>query len=195
MRLMGWSFNDGTAGNSLTMDSSVAAPAAGATIASLSLPNGTYTVAWTVELSGTLAAADIDNVALDIGATQVATSANAGAAGTYPQASAQVVVTGGPLTLAAKAIGAATAGSTYRVNATITPTSPSTATIQDGSGSLAFSAIQPGGVDNEWFGDSGIAVDTELRVLTTGGVVQGTVFYYISPERRYEDEQTPVQEN
>ena len=195
MRLMGWSLNDGTGTDSLTMDATAAAPAAGATIVSLSLPNGLYTVAWTVELGGTPGAGDIDNVALDIGATQVAQSANLGAVGIYIQPVAEVSVVNGPLVLAAKAIGAATVGSTYRVQATITQINESTATIFDGSGAIGFSAIPVAGVDNEWFGDSGIAIDTELRIQSTNGVVQGNVYYYISPERPWEGEQEPVQEN
>lgn len=192
---MGWSFNDGVAGNSLPMDGSAAAPAAGTTIASVSLANGLYTVAWTFELGGTPGAADVNNVSLNIGATQVAQSVNLGAVANYPQPNAEVSVTGGPLTLSAKAIGNAAVGTTYRVTATITPVGNSTATILDGSGAVAFSAIPQGGVDNEWWGDSGLAIDTGLSVKTTSGVVQGTMFYYLSPERKWEGEQEPVQEN
>lgn len=195
MRLMGWSFNDGVAGDSISMHGSVAAPAAGGTIVSMALPNGLYTVEWVLELSGTVAAADADNVSAQIASTRIAQSANQGAVGQYPQPNAQGEVTGGPLTLAFKAIGAATAGSTYDIDAVVTAVNPSTATIQDGSGAIAFSAIPVGGVDNQWWGDSGIAIDTGLSVVATNGIVQGVLWYYIAPERRWEDEQSPTQEN
>ena len=48
---------------------------------------GTYTISWTVTLSGTLAAADANNFGITLGSgpTIAAPSVNAGAAGTYPQ--------------------------------------------------------------------------------------------------------------
>lgn len=189
--LMGWSLNDGVASSGLTIDQSAAAPGAGVTVASISLGNGLYSVAWTLELTGTPAAADIDNVQALLGATVEATSVNLGVVGNYPQAAFQAQVVAGPVTLAFKAIGAATAGSVYKVEANITPLTDSLSTIQDGSGAVGFSAIPPQGVDNQWFGDSGIAIDTELRVLATQGTVSGVMWYYIATGPLDYGEQAP----
>jgi hypothetical protein len=183
LRLMGWSFNDGNAAQSKPVTGTANAPGAGATIASISL------------LSGTPGAADINNVGVFVNVTQIATSENLGVSGNYPQQPAQALVTFGPLTLAFEAIGAAAAGSVYTIVATVTAINNSIGQILDGSGEIARSVILPGGVDNEWFGDSGIAIDTELRVQTITGTVQGTLFYYYAPEVREAAEQLPVQEN
>lgn len=93
-----------------------AAPGAGAAVATTAgLPAGTYLVHWSVTQSGAIAAGDVQNMQLMIGATVVAvamTSATAGAP--VPQPDVQVVVPAGNPVLAVKAIGAATAGTTYQ---------------------------------------------------------------------------------
>jgi hypothetical protein len=60
-----------------------------------SVTPGTYTVNWTVTLAGTIAAAEANNFQLYNGSTVVATSVNAAAAGTYPQAPVTFTVTSG----------------------------------------------------------------------------------------------------
>lgn len=100
-------------GSSVNGSGTASAPAAGATIASITLPAGSYTVQWELGLSGTLAAADADNLGLFVGATQVATSENQGAAGNWPQVPVAIEVASGGTTVALKAIGAGTAGSVY----------------------------------------------------------------------------------
>jgi hypothetical protein len=182
IRLCGWSFNDGVAGQGNFADTSAAAPAAGATIASLSLANGVYNVQWWFELTGTPGAGDVDNVSLNIGATQIDQSTNLGAVGNYGPFNAEAVVTGGPLTLAAKAIGAATAGTTYRVRLVVTPVGNSTATIFDGSQAVAFSAVTQGGVDTHDTGGVGVAIDTGISVQATQGIIAGTIWYYLNSD-------------
>lgn len=177
--LCGWSLNDGTATQEGFVDQSAAAPGAGATIASLSLPNGVWQIEWTFELGGAAAAADADNVSLNIGATQIDQSANAGAAGTYGPFHTQATVTGGPLTLAAKAIGAATAATTYRVRITATPLGTSQATIFDGSQPVAFSAIPQALVDTQTLNDNGVAIGTHISVQATQGQVSGVLWFYL----------------
>lgn len=194
LRVMGWSLNDGAQSQQLTVDQSAAAPAAGATVASIALNNGVYQIFWTLELSGTPGAGDVDNVQLFIGSTLVATSVNLGAVGNYLQVQVQVPVFFGPLTLAWKAIGAATVGSTYKVEANIIPINNSTATIFDGGGAIGFVGIGPGSAENAWFGDSGISVDTELRVQTTLGTVQGVIYYYMARDTGEQGEQQQYQE-
>lgn len=175
--LHGWSMNDGIASGGATVDQSQTAPAAGATIASISLANGVYQVSWTLELSGTPGAGDADNVQLFIGATQLATSANAGAVGTYPQEEAQAQVIFGPFTLAWKANGAGTAGAVYKIEANITPVNDSTATVFDGAQPIGFIDMDNGGGQTVWLGDLGVEVENELKVQTTLGLVQGVLWY------------------
>lgn len=177
VRLCGWNANGGAGTTDTPVTGSATAPAAGATIASVSLGNGTYNVEWTVELTGTPGAGDVDNVQLLIGATVIADSVNLGAVGNYPQANAEVTVTGGPLTLAAKAVGAGTAGATYKITMTVIPTSTSAATVFDGNQPVGYITINQFGDQVFWFDSYGIAVDTELRVLTTAGTVSGILFY------------------
>lgn len=109
-------------GASQTNSGSQTSPGAAATIASVAAAAGTYTVQWTVVLSGTLGAGDANNLQLTNGATQVAISTNAGAAGTYVQQTATIVVAAGGATVAVKSIGAATVGGVYAAQLTITPT-------------------------------------------------------------------------
>lgn len=175
--MCGWSANGGAGTTDTPVSGSVTAPAAGGTIASVSLGNGTYEVEWTLELSGTPGAGDTDNVQLLIGATNIANSVNAGAVGTYVQANAQVAVTGGPLTLAAKAVGAGTAGAVYRITMVITPTSNSNATIFDGGQPVAYMTMDDNGNQSFWISDGGVAVETELSVLATAGTVSGVLWY------------------
>lgn len=182
LRIVGYSLNDGAAGQGLTATGQQTAPGAGATIASISLPNGEYTVEWTLELQGTPGAGEVNNVALDIGATQVATSVNLGAVGNYPQQNANVSVTGGPLTLAAKAIGAGTAGAIYIINFTITPTGNSQCTLSDGGMVVATISVLQGADRTEWPDTVGLEFETDFTVTTTQGVIQGTVFYYLEAD-------------
>jgi hypothetical protein len=192
LRLCGWSMNDGNPTQSSTVDQSAAAPGAGATVASISLGNGPWQIEWTLELSGTPAAADADNVQLFIGATLLATSVNAGAVGNYPQEEVQAIVVFGPLTLAWKAIGAATAGSVYKVEANIVPTGASTGQIRDGAQNLGFIGIAPGINQTVWFERGGIQVDTEISVQTLAGLIQGVLYYYLDsdldPEHEPDDD-------
>lgn len=179
LRLCGWSFTGTGAASGLAVDQSVNAPAAGATIASLALPNGDYQVQWTLELTGTPGAADVDNVQLSIGATVVATSTNLGAVGDYQQEEASVFVSGGPLTLAWKAIGAAALGSVYKVQATIVPLNQQAGTIFDGSQPVAYLGMSVQGTDDNWMDDYGVAIDTEVSVKATLGSIQGVLWYYL----------------
>jgi hypothetical protein len=179
VRICGWSFSDGLTPSDLNATGTVAAPGAGATVASLSLPNGTYQVEWTVELAGTPGAGDVNNFALFIGAAQIATSVNLGANGNYPQENAQAQVTFGPLTLAVKAIGAATVGSSYTANIVVTQLNKNAATIFDGKMPIAQLSIGLGDVDTRWFDDYGITAETEVSVTGTLGTISGTIWYYL----------------
>lgn len=95
-----------------TGSGAVTHPGAGAVIALAFAAAGTYQVYWPVVLSGPAGAGDADNFGLYVGGVLAATSANAGAAGSYPQSSTVTVATGGQL-LTVQAIAAGTAGVTY----------------------------------------------------------------------------------
>lgn len=182
LRLLGWSLNDGTASQGLTVDQSAAAPGAGVTVASISLGNGQYQVEWTLEITGTPGAGDVDNVQVIVGATLIATSVNPGAVGNYSQEEVNAVVVFGPVNLMFKAIGAATAGSTYKVEANITPLTGATATIFDGAQIVGSPGMPPAGSDTKWIGPDGVQVDTAISVQTILGNVQGVLWYLLDSD-------------
>lgn len=105
-----------------TTTGTTTSPASFQIIDSVNIPAGTYTVQWSVALSGTVGAADANNFALFLGNTQLAISVNAGAAGTYAQASVTFTSPGGSGFGASLNIktwsGTPTTGATY--SATIT---------------------------------------------------------------------------
>lgn len=111
-------------GASTAVLGTAAAPAAGATVAATaSLPAGLYEVTVTTELSGTLAAAaDENNMALYVGATQVTVLVVDGNS-TFPLVNAPIYVTvpAAGAVLAVKAVGAATASSSYSAQIVATP--------------------------------------------------------------------------
>lgn len=137
-------------GASSTTSGSATSPGAAAVITSQALAAGTYAVQWTVVLSGTLGAGDANNLQLTNGATQVATSLNAGAAGTYGQQSATVVIPSGGATLAVKSIAAATVGGTYAAQLTATPLSgqPDVVTVYKAGSATGAAAIPSASIDN-----------------------------------------------
>lgn len=177
VRLHGWSLNSGNPGQGIFVDQSAAAPGAGVTIASTSLGNGTYEITWFLEITGTPGAGDVDNVALFIGATQIGQSVNLGVVGNYGPFTAQAEVTFGPQTLAAKAIGAATAGTTYRVLITAIQETQTSATVFDGNQAVGFVALSQGDTETQWLSDEGVEVATALRLQATVGNIQGVLYY------------------
>jgi hypothetical protein len=75
---------------------------------------GTYTIGWTVNLSGTPGAGDADNFALVLNdSVSVASSVNAGTAGTYPQAPYTAAFSAGDTLFIGTGASNATAGSVY----------------------------------------------------------------------------------
>lgn len=182
LRLCGWSLADAASINDLTVDQSAVAPAAGATIATLSLPNGPWTIEWTFELTGTPGAGDVDNVSVNLGATQIATSVNLGAVGNYQQEEAAADVVNGPVNLTFKAIGVATAGTTYKIEANALPLAPNLGQILDGGMVVANFSVPRGLVDNNGPSDCGVQVDTELALKSLAGAVTGVLYVELNPE-------------
>lgn len=111
---------------------SVTSPGAGATIAQLQLPVGSYTVSWTVQLSGTLGAADTNNFVLAQTGTgapgNVLTAINSPTANTFPQLPVTVTSTNANNFVKINTVGAGTVGAVYNAQMTITPiiTTPTT---------------------------------------------------------------------
>ena len=102
----------------------ITSPAAFATLTSVGLAPGTYTINWTVKLIGAAGAGDANNFQLYNNGTLLANSVNAGAAGTYPQAPVTASIPNAGAQFLEITCGPApgTAGVTY--SATITGASP-----------------------------------------------------------------------
>ncbi len=177
-RLHGYSFREAGFSAPSESEGAVVAPAAGAIITSV-VPagSGTYQIAWTVELVGAAAAADLNNFGLYAGATLLETSLNAAAAGQYPQVSVEHV---NPfaVTYAVKAIGAGTAGVTYAAQLAIQPITGVLATLelQDNGNAIAEISAGTGQVDTKWFGDVGIHVRGLVKTNPIAGFMTGVVY-------------------
>lgn len=103
----------GTSGQT-TGTLNVTAPAQ--TIASLTLPAGTYAINWALILGGVPTASDDNNVQLLVGSTVVATVNNGSTVSfPYPQLPLTVTIPAGGAVLSAQSVGAGSAAATYRV--------------------------------------------------------------------------------
>lgn len=177
-RLYGWSFRENSALAGQENEGQQAAPAAGTTIVQVvPAAGGPFAISWTVELQGAVAAADANNFALFRGATQLDVSLNPAVVGSYPQIS---VVDNNPLaqTYAIKAVGAATAGTTYAAQLAITPQGNGTAVleIQDGNQPLAEIAMTPQGVSTMHVGRPGLAFLNQLKLHVVNGSATGALW-------------------
>lgn len=113
------------------VEGSLPTPGPLATIASLVLPSGGWTLNWLAQLTGTLAAADVNNFGLYQGTTQLLQSVNGIIVGQpYPQESIQVQTPIGGATYAVKAIGAGTASSVYSAQLVAQPSNVPTLQVQ-----------------------------------------------------------------
>jgi hypothetical protein len=120
---------------------SASSPTAFAVIAgpTFSPGGGSFTVAWTVSLSGTLSAADANNFYLFHNNTQIAQSTNADVAGTYPQTPVPVVLAPGDDLVILAASNNGTPGSVY-----------GGVIAAAGSGSLTLQ-VAPQGLGTVWY--------------------------------------------
>ena len=110
----------------------VASPGALVPIASEALATGTFLLSWTATLQTAAAAGDANNFGLYSGSTLLATSVNAGALGSYPQAAVNIYL-GAGATIAVQTIAAGSAGSVYNASLTVTPL-----TSGDNKGAVAW---------------------------------------------------------
>lgn len=177
-QLCGWSIRDAQSDLPRAAEGAVVAPAAGATIVSLTgLVSGLYRVGWTVELLGAAAAADANNFQLVPSVGDTIASLNAGAAGVYPQQEVEYFLNVfGSVTI--KSIGAGTAGVTYAAQLTLEPTSlaASVVELQDGNNAIAEIGLPAGASDTSWFGREGVYVRQQIKLHVVSGAVTGAVY-------------------
>lgn len=176
--LAGFSLRDATGDIPLEAENSVTSPAALATIVvTASLPAGTYTVNWTVELGGTLAAGDANNFQLVDVAGGLVASVNPAVAGNYPQAPVEIITTTAG-TVKIIAIAAGTAGAIYSAQVSIIPTAAGNTVVelQDGNNPLAECAVPNPGADSRWYGSDGLKVRNRINLHIISGAVTGAVY-------------------
>lgn len=176
-RLTGWSLRDVTAAVATDAEANVVAPAAGATVVTLSgLAGGNYTLKWTVGLQGAAAAADADNFQILNGVTVLEGSINPGAAGNYVQPDIVVTVpASGSITV--KAIGAGTAGVTYSASVSLIPTGiiDAIGEITSGGDVLGEISLAAGATSTEIFGDDGPMFNAGITLTVTSGALRGSI--------------------
>jgi len=135
---------------------SVTSPTTTETLVSVTVPPGTYTVQWSVELSGTIGGDETNNFALYNGQTFVAESVNPAAAGTYPQAAQTFTVTAAHPTISIHAGGVTpTTGAVY------------TGILPSGSTGLTLT-VGPQGLGTVWY-------PAQVTLSTTTGALDTSV--------------------
>lgn len=181
--LLGFSAeNSGSADNSLAGEGTATGPAAGATIASVVVPAGTYVVSWTVGYgAGAVAAAELNNMQLTGGPSNVV--ALIPAVANQQQAQAQVTVTTAGATLAVKAIGAGTATAVYEAQLVVTPVAAGFVRLYDGQNAPTVQAVTSFlaelATETEWFGDQGIELERGLYVAPSVSSIAITLYFVI----------------
>lgn len=181
--LLGFSAeNSGAADNSLSASATVTGPGAGATIASIVLPAGTYLVGWTVGYgAGAVAAAEANNMQLTGPAAPV--TAIIPAVANQQVIQQQVTITTPGTTLAVKAIAAGTATAQYEAEIVATPLVAGFVRCFDGRGAataqVTTSQLPELGSQTEWLGDTGTEIKQGLWVAATAPSIAITVFYIV----------------
>jgi|SRR5579871_48457 len=100
-------------------------PAAGTTIATVTVPAGNWQISWTVSVAGTVAAADRNNFSLVQGATTILTSENGIVVDQeYPQEPVEIVVPTGGQTIKITNTALATTGAIYTAQLSVVPINP-----------------------------------------------------------------------
>lgn len=184
--LLGFSAeNSGSADNSLTGEGTVTGPAAGATIASVVVPAGTYAVSWTVGYgAGAVAAAELNNMQLTGGPSNVV--ALIPAVANQQQAQAQVTITTPGATIAVKAIALGTATAVYEAQLVVTPVAAGFVRMYDGQNAptiqLATSFLAELQTETEWFGDQGLEIKRGLYVAPSVSSIAITVYFIVLQE-------------
>lgn len=176
--LVGWSLRDASGASAGNTEGSQTSPAAGTVITQLTLLNaGSYLVNWSVELAGTVAAADANNFGLYVSNVQQTTSLNQGAVGNYPQQQAELTV-GLAGAIEIKNVGAATVGAVYSAQLSIIPVNAvnTIVELQDGGNALAEISMEPGKANTQWLGDAGILTRSRINIHVIQGTVTGALY-------------------
>lgn len=176
--LFGWSLRDNSSAAATEVEGSVTSPAALATIVTTpSLHAGIYTVKWEVELAGTLAAGDSNNMELTLNGVAQTVAVFPAVAGTYPQGDVQLTVPSLG-TVAVKAIAAGTVGAIYSATISLIPVSTvdTILELQDGNNPLGEISLATNATDNRWFGPQGLHVRNQLLLHVVQGSVTGAVY-------------------
>lgn len=180
----GWSLRDVTGAIPNQTEGTVAAPGAGVVVAQLTgLPAGTYNINWEVELLGPVAAADTNNMVLFTGAGNVQIAIVPPAAGAYPQEPVEVTIPAGG-TIGVKAIGAATAGTTYGAQFAISPTLELEAIVEITSGGDIIGEFSSGTVRGLpfWIGPDGPQLQGDVTLNVISGAVTGCIYVVPPPD-------------
>lgn len=112
-------------------EGSVTSPAAGATVVSLVLPSGGWTLNWIVQVSGTVGAPEVDNFQLVSAGAVLDTSINGNAVAVpYQQLPSQVQIPIGGATVLVRANVLGTVGAVYAAQLVATPASLPAAQVQ-----------------------------------------------------------------
>lgn len=175
-RLLGWSVVSGAA-STTEAAAQVTSPGATTTIVQLTgLPAGDYSVSWNVELGGTLAAADANNIQLLNGVTVVLQGEALAVAGLYPQPGVVITVpAAGSITV--QTIGAATVGAVYRSQLVVSLLAGGAiGSVLDGAQTVGVISTGQDQVDVQWMGDDGIYIGTAVAVLATVGKLSGCIY-------------------
>lgn len=185
-RLHGWSLIPAdTTAQAAAGD--VLAPGAAATIVQIvAVPAGEYTVKWSASITGAVAAAEQDNMALFVGATLAEVGNIPVAAGNYPQPDTVITVPAGGATIAVKTNGAGTAGVTYGAVMSLVPTAAGECVLLDGGQVVAVINMAPGASANHHIGGGGIYVGNALRLQVNTGLVSGAVYIRHHDDDSYE---------
>lgn len=179
--LQGFSWeNSGSTANSITAESQVTGPAAGATIAQVVLPQGTYLISWIIGYgSGAVAAAEQNNM-------QLTGLSGGNVQGIIPAVASQQVVQSvvqftGAATIAVKAINLGTATAVYEAQIIATPVTAGFARIYDGAAQpglqVATSYVPGPGASNQSLGSEGVELKRGLYVAATSASIAGTVYF------------------
>ncbi len=174
--LVGWSLSAGVAVASAPGQGRVVAPGAGATIATMTLAQGTYLIHWAGELDGAAAAAELNNMELFYGGTGPLFADLPPVAGNYPQEDVTTIAPAGGLIVAVKANIAGTAGVGYSADISAIPTNDGFGSILDGGQLLAVVSLSPGASDTQGPGSRGVRFDTSVAVLTSSGILSGVLY-------------------
>lgn len=177
-RLAGWSLRATGTQTSQESEGTVVSPAAGATVTSITLPQGVYTVAWNVMLTGTVGAADTNNFQLLQAASALLTSVNGITVGQeYNQAPVTVTIPQGGATIFVKTIGAGTVASSYTAQLSISPAGTvAIAEIMSGGYPVAEITLPLAGSETVFISNTGAQVAAELTLVVLSGTVRGAVY-------------------